>query len=96
MTYFTRSRVLRPTLRTRAVQALVARAGEPWRWGWHPDELPAYLAARGWSLARDVTMSEASHALLPPALAKIVVGTDRRIAVATAGTPESIAISNRA
>ncbi len=91
MTYFARSRDVRLSLRTRAVKALVARAGEPWRWGWIPDELPAYLRDRGWALARDVAMAEAAQDLLPPARARLVGATDRRIALANA--PESIAVA---
>jgi len=52
MTYFAKSRTVSLSLRTRAVKALVARVGEPWRWGWLPDELPPYLRrARGRSRA---------------------------------------------
>ena len=93
LTYFARSRIAAPSLRTRAVQALVAGAGEPWRWGWIPDELPAYLDARGWRLDRDVSMADAARALLPAHLARKVGSGDRRIAVASA--PESIAVAHR-
>src|SRR5206468_10946522 len=50
MTYFAKSRISQPSLTTRAMQAIVARVGEPWRWGWVPDELPAYLGARGFAV----------------------------------------------
>ena len=91
MTYFAKSRLAEPSLATRAIQAIVARFGEPWRWGWIPDELPAYLAARDWALVRDLPMSEAARELLPAEHAAHVSDPERRIALATA--PESIAIS---
>ncbi len=81
MTYFARARLATPSLRTRAVQAIVARFGEPWRWGWEPAELPVYLADRGWTLARDLPMSEAARALLPAAAAARVSDPERRIAM---------------
>jgi methyltransferase (TIGR00027 family) len=90
MTYFAKSRLQRPSLATRAVQAIVARVGEPWRWGWVPDELPAFLAQRGWSVVRDLPMSQAARELLSPDLAKLVNNPDRRVALAAA--PESIAV----
>ena len=53
MTYFAKSRISGRRSRRARVQAVVARVGEPWRLGWVPDELPAYLAQRGWSMVRD-------------------------------------------
>jgi methyltransferase (TIGR00027 family) len=91
MTYFAKSRLDRPSLATRAVQAIVSRVGEPWRWGWVPDELPAYLRARGFAIDRDVSMSEAATELLPATLARHVSSSDRRAALAS--TPESIAVA---
>jgi methyltransferase (TIGR00027 family) len=94
MTYFTRSRLAEPSLATRAVQQVVARFGEPWRFGWAPEELPAYLAARGFALRADRTVAEAAHELLPARFARWVGASDRRVALAQA--QESIALSDRA
>jgi methyltransferase (TIGR00027 family) len=91
MSYFAKSRLQKPSLATRAVQAIVAQVGEPWRWGWVPDELPAYLAARSWEIVRDIPMSEAARELLPAELAVHVNNPDRRVALASA--PEAIAIA---
>src|SRR5262245_26776789 len=52
MTYMTRTR-LQQSLAVRAVRAVVSRLGEPFRFGWEPDELPGYLAARGFAVASD-------------------------------------------
>jgi methyltransferase (TIGR00027 family) len=91
MTYFAKKRLAQPSFATRAIQAVVARLGEPWRWGWIPEELPAFMAARGWDLVDDIAMSDAARALLPPHLAAGVTDPDRRIALAS--TPEKVALS---
>lgn len=94
MTYFAKPRLHRPSLATRLVQAAVARIGEPWRWSWQPDDLPPYLAERGWELVDDLTAPDAARALLPADLAAAVkAATDRRFALAM--IPESIAIAQR-
>jgi methyltransferase (TIGR00027 family) len=82
MTYFARDRLEQPSLPTRAVQAAVARLGEPFRFGWPPDQLPAYLRERGFELTRDVTTPDAAHELLPAHLAGLVRRADSRIACA--------------
>jgi len=76
MTYMTRSRLQR-SLAVRAVRAVVQRLGEPFRFGWEPDELPGYLAARGFALTSDVGTFEAAHRLLPASFAGQIVQTDR-------------------
>jgi len=76
MTYMTRARLQR-SLAVRAVRAVVQRLGEPFRFGWEPDELPAYLAARGFTLASDVGTFEAAHRMLPASFAGQIVQTDR-------------------
>lgn len=94
MTYFARSRLNKPSLATRFVQAAVARIGEPWTWGWAPEELPGYLEERGWTLARDIITAEAARELLPAYLASAIkAATDSRVALAV--IPESIAIAQR-
>jgi methyltransferase (TIGR00027 family) len=91
MTYFDRSRIARPTLLTRAMQLVVAGFGEPWKFGWHPHELAAYLAERGFTLVDDRSMPDAAQELLPARYAAHVANPDRRFAVAAA--PESIALA---
>jgi methyltransferase (TIGR00027 family) len=93
MTYFARSRLARPSLATRALRAVVSRLGEPWRFGWEPDELPGYLAERGLELVEDVALSDAARMLLPPELAVHVYDPDRRVALAKSG--EAIAVARR-
>jgi methyltransferase (TIGR00027 family) len=91
MTYFAKSRITRPSLLTRAMKAVVSAVGEPWKFGWLPEELPAYLAQRNFTLVRDVAMSDAARELLPPSYAARVAKPDRRFALAAAH--ESIAVA---
>lgn len=90
MTYFAKSRITRPSFVTRAMKAVVGAVGEPWKFGWTPDELPAYLEAREFRLVRDVAMADAAYELLPRDIARHVASPDRRFALAAA--PESIAV----
>lgn len=83
MTYMTRSRLTRG-LAIRAVRAVVERLGEPFRFGWEPDELPGYLAARGFALTSDVSTADAGRALLPREYAGQIMQTDR-VAIARRG-----------
>jgi methyltransferase (TIGR00027 family) len=91
MTYFAKSRIEKPSLLTRAMAAVVSTFGEPWKFGWTPDELPAYLAARNLTLVRDIALADAARELLPADVAVHVANPDRRFALAAAH--ESIAVA---
>ena len=93
MTYFHRARIERPSLATRMIKAVVAGVGEPFRWGWVPAELPAWMASRGFALERDISLADAARTLLPPELARIVHDPDRRVAIVAR---EAIAVAARA
>jgi len=82
MTYYARAHLTSRSLITRTIRAMVQRLGEPFQFGWTPDELPGYLAARGLRLAHDVAMVDAARELLPPELAAQVTQGDSRIAFA--------------
>jgi methyltransferase (TIGR00027 family) len=82
VTYFSRARLQRQELATRAIRAVVRRLGEPWTFGWDPAELPAYLAERGFAIAADRAMGEAARDLLPRADAARVLTHDQRYALA--------------
>lgn len=90
MTYFARSRIESPSLSTRAIQAVVSRVGEPWRWGWDPDQLPDYVATRGFAVEQDIAMGAAARELLPASDARLVGHDDRRVAIVGASA-EAIA-----
>jgi methyltransferase (TIGR00027 family) len=53
MTYFDVAFVRSPSRGVRIMSAAVARLGEPWRFGWDPAALPAWLEARGFALEKD-------------------------------------------
>jgi methyltransferase (TIGR00027 family) len=93
MTYFAKQRLAKPSWTTRAMAAVVSRIGEPWRFGWSPDELPGYLEERGLALVDDISLADAARELLPPPYARQVDDADRRVVLAT--TPESIAVISR-
>ena len=93
MTYFAKSRLTKPSFATRVVQATVARLGEPWKFGWVPEELPEYLSVRGFQLARDISTPDAARELLPAELARTVRRADSHVAIAIA--QESILIAQR-
>jgi methyltransferase (TIGR00027 family) len=92
MTYFNRSRIERPSLATRALKSLVARIGEPWKWGWDPAELPAWMEQRGFQVTTDVSLADAARALFPADLAGRVGDPGRRVAVVAR---ESVAMASR-
>lgn len=92
MTYFNRARIERPSLATRAIALLVARVGEPWRWGWDPAELPGWMLAREFVVERDLALADAARDLLPPDLARRIDDPRRRVAIAAR---ESIALATR-
>jgi methyltransferase (TIGR00027 family) len=64
-TYFDRAGLERPTVGARVVAGIVARFGEPYRFGWHPPSLPGWLGARGFALAVDRGMDAWAATLLP-------------------------------
>jgi methyltransferase (TIGR00027 family) len=82
MTYFDRARLTSPTLFRKLSRALVAAVGEPFRFGFAPSELPAWLALRGYQLEADDDLASLSRRLLPPRFAKRVWDGTSRIAIA--------------
>lgn len=86
-TYVERAMVERPRLLARAFLGVLAQIGEPFRFGWDPDELPAWLAARGLALRTDRRVVDLAVDLLPADLAAHVHGVERHVAVAVEGAP---------
>ncbi|HZS41686.1 MAG TPA: SAM-dependent methyltransferase [Polyangia bacterium] len=80
--YFDRELVTRPRAAERLVGGVVARVGEPFRFGWSPSALPAWLASRGFSLETDWPADRAAAELLPPRWARLVREASRHFAVA--------------
>jgi methyltransferase (TIGR00027 family) len=81
-TYFDREAIERPPLRMHVLGALVARLGEPLRFGWDPRELGGWLASRGFTLVSDRTDADLAGELFPPRYAATYHGGLRHIALA--------------
>jgi methyltransferase (TIGR00027 family) len=82
-TYLDRAALEHPPLRTAVTGALVARLGEPFRFGFDPQDLPAWLVARGFSLLSDRTDAALARELFPAPFAATYHGGLRHIAVAS-------------
>lgn len=89
VSYLSKAQLARPSLAARALQAVVQGLGEPFKFAWEPEELPAYLRARGFELARDLSTADAAHELMPPELATQHARDNSHIAFArvAAGAP---------
>jgi methyltransferase (TIGR00027 family) len=81
-TYFANDLFVAPAWRDWLMQRFVASRGEPWVFGWEPDRLPAWLAARGFTLEHDDTTAALAARWLPPDLATRLREDRRRIALA--------------
>jgi methyltransferase (TIGR00027 family) len=65
ITYFDKREIDHPTMRQRVLARFVSQLGEPFRFGWDPAALPAWLAERGFALDWDRTDLEFAARLLP-------------------------------
>jgi methyltransferase (TIGR00027 family) len=79
--YIDRDRIEHPRGLARLVSGAVARLGEPHVFGWHPDELPAWLAARGFALEVDRGEGELAR-LLPERMRALLRNTQTHVAIA--------------
>jgi methyltransferase (TIGR00027 family) len=81
--YLERRGLEHPSLPNRLARGFVGLTGEPFRFGFDPDELPGWLSARGFRLDRDARMTELARELVGEAGARITKRDDRRIALST-------------
>jgi methyltransferase (TIGR00027 family) len=81
-TYFSKELLHAPALGERFIRQFVASRGEPWVFGWEPDLLPPWLAARGFTLEHDDTTAALAARWLPADLAAKLNEDQRRIALA--------------
>jgi methyltransferase (TIGR00027 family) len=81
MSYQTRAQMATRSLGIRVLRAAVQQVGEPHKFGWVPEQLPAYLEPRGFELVRDVSMADASRALMPPDLAAYIALAGNHVAL---------------
>jgi methyltransferase (TIGR00027 family) len=80
-TYFDRTFSSRPTLRQRLARQVVASVGEPFRFGWAPEDIAPYFGERGFRLVSDDDMRALAARLLPPAYGLSADAARRRIAL---------------
>ncbi|MBX3187512.1 MAG: SAM-dependent methyltransferase [Labilithrix sp.] len=85
MTYFDRVRLVDPSPIHRLARAIVGAVGEPFRFGWDPPALPAWLDARGFDVERDDDLADLAGRLLPPSFARRVDRGTTRVALARRG-----------
>lgn len=69
-------------LAMRVSAAFVGRAGEPWRFGWKPDELPGWMKLRGFDVLQNEDEVSLARRYLPPRYAQRFHDHGRLIAVA--------------
>ncbi len=79
LTYFDSARLAHPPFWTRVMKALVAGAGEPFRFGWQPSALPAWMLQRGFEVVRDESDVDLVRRLLPPRYEPIVAERGSRV-----------------
>ena len=82
MTYFERTRIDSPSPMMRLVRASVRGIGEPFKWGWNRDDVPPYLAERGFRVRENRSLDEAAHDFLPSRAAALVHGRNSCYALA--------------
>ena len=81
-TYFAKDLLAAPGWRNRLMRQFVARHGEPWVFGWDPEQLPDFLAAHGFALEHDDSTLDLATRWLPRDLAARLSEDQRRIALA--------------
>lgn len=82
MTYFERTRIDQPSPMMRLVRSVVRAGGEPFVWGWQAEDLPPYLAVRGFSVREDRSLDEAAYAHWPADVAARVHARSSRYCLA--------------
>jgi methyltransferase (TIGR00027 family) len=81
VTYMDRKAISSPRGEHGLHQLLTARVGEPYRFGWHPNELAAWFRAREFELLSDATDSELAARFYPARVARRFKQQVRHIAV---------------
>jgi methyltransferase (TIGR00027 family) len=76
-TYFDRALVIDRSRDALGERAAVRLIGEPFRFGFDPSAVPAWLEARGFRLERDESCGTAARKLLPADVAERLAGTPR-------------------
>lgn len=87
LTYQDRRKIDRPGPIWRAVARVVARVGEPFTFGWRPDEVGGWFAPRGWRLVTDDDGVDLARRWLPRRYARLVVPRGHHVATFERRTP---------
>lgn len=88
-TYIDRRSIGSPRGQFRLMAELVSRVGEPWRFGWEPEDVPFWFAARGFSLVSDASDAELATRFLPARFWRHFARRTRHLAVVRASTPRA-------
>jgi O-methyltransferase involved in polyketide biosynthesis len=86
LTYVDRRALGSPRGEYRLMTELVSRVGEPWRFGWEPEDVPFWFSARGFSLVSDVSDAELAARFLPARFWRHFSRKNRRLAVVSVPT----------
>jgi methyltransferase (TIGR00027 family) len=81
LTYIDRRSIGAPRGEFKLMAKLVSRVGEPWRFGWDPEDLPFWFGARGFSLVSDVTDAELATRFLPARFWRHFAKRSRHLAI---------------
>lgn len=68
---------------------LVSHVGEPWRFGWEPEDMPFWFGARGFSLVSDASDAELATRFLPARYWHHFARRARHLAIVRASTPRA-------
>jgi methyltransferase (TIGR00027 family) len=82
-TYIERAAIDRPSGWARALRPVLTGVGEPFKFGWNPDDLPAWLDERGLTLISDRAEVDLAAELLPAPYSARVTREGRHVAVAS-------------
>lgn len=80
LTYIDRRALARKSREVALSARIVARVGEPWRFGWHPSEFPGWVAARGFTVVADESDADLAARLLPARVGRYFAGQNRHLA----------------
>lgn len=66
----------------KVLSRLVASLGEPFKFGWEPQALPAFMHARGFTMRSDESMTDLSKRMLPARYHRLLDNGTRHVAIA--------------
>jgi len=81
VTYIDRRALRAPSRDVQLSAKLAAGAGEPWTFGWDPEDFPFWFSARGFELAFDVSDAELATRFLPARFWRHFAKKSRRLAL---------------